>query len=86
MLNDVLYMAFVNELLETISYTFDTIDSMIIVGHNPSLTALAVTLVGFKEKFQMGGIMEIEFDCNSWIDISKEMLNLLAMKFQNNKF
>lgn len=77
MLNDVLYMAFVNELLETISYTFDTIDSMMIVGHNPSLTALAVTLVGFKEKFQMGGIMEIDFDCDSWIDISKENAKLI---------
>lgn len=78
MLNDVLYMAFVNELLETISYTFDTIDSMMIVGHNPSLTALAVTLVGFKEKFQMGGIMEIDFDCDSWIDISKENARLIS--------
>ncbi len=78
MLNEVLYMAFVNELLETISYTFDTVDSMLLVGHNPSLTALAVTLVGFKEKFQMGGIMEIHFDCNSWIDISKENAKLVS--------
>ena len=45
---------------------------MLLVGHNPSLTALAVTLVGFKEKFEMGGIMEINFDCDSWIEISKE--------------
>ena len=72
MLNEVLYMASVTELLETISYTFDTVDSMLLVGHNPSLTALAVTLVGFKEKFEMGGIMEINFDCDSWIEISKE--------------
>ena len=28
MYNEVLYMAFVNELIETISYTFDTVDSM----------------------------------------------------------
>ena len=62
MLNEVLYMAFVNELLETITYTFDTVDSMLLVGHNPSLTALAITLVGFKEKFQMGAVMEIDFD------------------------
>lgn len=78
MLNEVLYMAFVNELIETISYTFDTVDSMLLVGHNPSLTALAITLVGFKEKFQMGAIMEIEFDCNSWIDISKENARLIS--------
>ncbi len=78
MLNEVLYMAFVNELLETITYTFDTIDSMLLVGHNPSLTALAITLVGFKEKFEMGGIMEIDFDCNSWIDICKENAKLIS--------
>ena len=78
MLNEVLYMAFVNELLETISYTFDTVDSMLLVGHNPSLTALAITLVGFKEKFQMGAVMEIDFDCDSWIDICKENAKLVC--------
>ena len=78
MFNEVLYMAFVNELLETISYTFDTVENMILIGHNPSLTALAITLVDFREKFKMGGIMEIEFDCNSWIDISKENAKLVS--------
>lgn len=83
MLNEVLYMAFVNELLETITYTFDTVDSMLLVGHNPSLTALAITLVGFKEKFQMGAIMEIDFDCDSWIDICKENAKLISYEFPN---
>ncbi len=78
MFNEVLYMAFVNELLETISYTFDSVENMVLIGHNPSLTALAITLVGFKEKFQMGGIMEIDFDCNSWIEISKENAKLVS--------
>jgi phosphohistidine phosphatase len=78
MYNEVLYMAFVNELLETITYTFDTVDTMLLVGHNPSLTALAITLVDFKEKFEMGGIMEIEFDCDSWIDICKENAKLIS--------
>jgi phosphohistidine phosphatase len=78
MFNEVLYMAFVNELFETISYTFDSVDSMLLVGHNPSLTALAITLVGFKEKFEMGAIMEINFDCDSWIDISKDNAQLVS--------
>lgn len=83
MFNDVLYMAFVNELLETISYIFDTVDSVLLVGHNPSLTALALTLVGFKEKFQMGAVMEIDFDCDSWIDISKDNAKLIAYEAPN---
>ena len=78
MFNEVLYMAFVNELIETITYTFDTVDTMLLVGHNPSLTALAFTLVDFREKFQMGGIMKIEFNCNSWIDVSKENAKLIS--------
>jgi phosphohistidine phosphatase len=83
MYNEVLYMAFVNELLETISYTFDTVDSMLLVGHNPSLTALAVTLVDFKEKFQIGGVMQIDFDCDSWIDISKNNAKFVSYEIPN---
>lgn len=83
MFNEVLYMAFVNELFETISYTFDSVDSMLLVGHNPSLTALAITLVGFKEKFEMGAIMEINFDCDSWIDISKDNAHLVSYELAN---
>jgi len=78
MYNEVLYLAFVNELIETISYTFDTVDTMILIGHNPSLTALAITLIDFKEKFEIGGVMEIEFNCNSWIDIGKENAKLVS--------
>lgn len=78
MFNEVLYMAFVNELIETITYTFDSVENMILVGHNPSLTALALTLVGFKEKFEMGSVMEIDFNCNSWIDICKENAQLIS--------
>jgi phosphohistidine phosphatase len=85
MYNEVLYMAYVNELLETISYTFDSVDSMVLIGHNPSLTALAITLLGFKEEFKMGAIMQIDFDCNSWIDICKENASLISYESPENK-
>ena len=84
MLNEVLYMAFVNELIETITYTYDTVDTMLIVGHNPSLTALAVTLVGFKEKFEEGALMQIDFDCDSWIDIDKTNAKLISYTKPSN--
>lgn len=80
MYNEVLYMAYLNELVETITYTFDTVDSMLLVGHNPSLTTLAISFVDFNEKIVPGGIVEIEFDCNSWIDISKENARLISYK------
>lgn len=81
MYNEVLYMAYLNELIETITYTFDTVDSMLLVGHNPSLTTLAISLVDFKEKIVPAGIVEIEFDCNSWIDISKENAKLISYEY-----
>ncbi|OCL83996.1 SixA phosphatase family protein [Arcobacter porcinus] len=77
MLNEVLYMAFVNELIETITYTYDSVDNLLIIGHNPSLTALAVTLLGFKERVESGAILEINFDCDSWIDIDKSNAKLV---------
>lgn len=76
MYNEVLYQAFVNEVIESITYTFDDVNTLMIVGHNPSLTALGVTIVGLKEKILMGEVLKIEFDCNSWtsIDISNARL------------
>ncbi len=71
MYNEVIYQAFVNEIVESITYTFDTVDSLLIIGHNPSLTALAITFTEFKEEIKMGSIVKIEFDCNSWTTIDK---------------
>jgi phosphohistidine phosphatase len=77
MYNEVLYQAFLNELLETISYTFDIVDELFIVGHNPSLATLAYSLVNFKEEFKPCMVLKIEFDCHSWIDIDKENARLV---------
>lgn len=76
MYNEVLYQAFVNELIESITYTFDDVQSLMIIGHNPSLTALGITLAGLKDKIEMSELIKIEFDCNSWtsIDISNARL------------
>lgn len=71
MYNEVIYQAFLNELMETISYTYDNIDSLLIIGHNPALASLAVNLTTFREELKMGGIVKITFDCNAWIDIAK---------------
>lgn len=72
MYNEVLFQAFVNELFETITYTFDTVNEMFLIGHNPSLTALTITLDIYKEEIKPGEVVKIEFDTDSWINISKE--------------
>lgn len=76
MYNEVIYQAFVNEIVESITYTFDTVDSLMIIGHNPSLTALAITFTEFREEIKMGSIVKIEFDCDSWTAIDKNNAKL----------
>lgn len=72
MYNEVLFHAFVNELFETITYTFDTVNTMLVIGHNPSLSALAITLNIYKNEIKPGEVLKIEFDTNSWINVGKE--------------
>lgn len=72
MYTEVLFQAFVNELFETITYTFDTVNTMFLIGHNPSLSALAITLDVYKSEIKPGEVLKIEFDTDSWINISKE--------------
>ncbi len=69
--NEVIYQAFLNELHEIITYTYDTVDSMILIGHNPSLAILALNYCSYKEEFDMGYVIRIDFHCDSWIDVSK---------------
>lgn len=83
MFNEVLYQAFLNELIETISYTFDTVSELFLIGHNPSLAALAYTFVNFKEEFKPCTVLKIEFNCDSWIDIDKDNANLIWIQRVN---
>ena len=71
MYNEVIYQAFVNEIVESLTYTFDNVDSLMIIGHNPALTGLAITFTEFREEIKMGSIVKIEFDCHSWTTIDK---------------
>jgi len=76
MYNEVLFQAYVNELIETITYTFDTIDEIFLIGHNPSLTALTITLNVYREEIKPGEVLKVEFNTNSWINISRENAKL----------
>ncbi len=77
MYNEVIYQAFLHEIVESITYTFDTVDSLMIVGHNPSLSALAITYAGFKEEMDMASVVRIDFNCSSWTSIDKSNAKLI---------
>lgn len=69
--NDSIYKAFLNELIETISYTYDNVNSLFLVGHNPALATLAFKFTKIKQKVDMGSVVRIDFDCDSWLDINE---------------
>ena len=71
MYNEVIYQAFLNEIIESITYTFDNVNTLMVIGHNPALTALGFTLGNFKRKLGMGEVLKIDFNCNSWTLIDK---------------
>ncbi len=80
--NQTLYMGYVNEVKEVLSYTYDEVETLLLVGHNPSLTALCITLNDeFREKMQMGSIVQLEFDCVSWLDISKSNARFISYDY-----
>lgn len=79
--NEYIYEAYVNVLQEIVSYIYDEHDTAFLVGHNPGVTALAYMLGDFKEEMPTCAIVEIEFDCNSWMDVSKQNAKLVAYEY-----
>lgn len=77
MYNEVIYNAFLNELIETISYTFDIVNELFIIGHNPSLALLAHSFVNYKQELKPCTVLKIEFNCSSWIDINSDNAHLV---------
>lgn len=69
--NQYIYEAYVTVLQEIVSYIHDSNDTVFLVGHNPGVSALAYVLAGMKEDMPTCAIAQIEFDCDSWMDVSK---------------
>jgi len=79
MYNEVLYQGYLEELIESVNFTFHTIDTLILVGHNPLISNLANHFVGYKEKLKMGVVLEIEFNTSSWVDIEPSNAKLIEI-------
>ena len=79
--NQYIYEAFVTMLQETISYIYDEHETAFLVGHNPGVSALAYTYCNMKENLPTCSIVEIEFDCDSWMDASKDNAKLISYEY-----
>lgn len=79
--NPYIYEAYVNSLQEVVSYIHDTHETVFLVGHNPGVSALAYMLCDLKESIPTCAIVEIEFNTDSWMEVSKENSKLISYDF-----
>ncbi len=74
--NEAFYEGFLTEAIEAINFTFHTVNTLILVGHNPLLSNFASYFVSYKNSMKMGEVLKIEFDTLSWIDIDSSNAKL----------
>jgi phosphohistidine phosphatase len=79
--NQYIYEAYVNTLQEIVSFIYDEYDTVFLVGHNPGVSALAYMLSDLKESIPTCATVEIDFDCDSWMDVSRENSTLVSYDF-----
>ncbi|MBU1659071.1 CHAD domain-containing protein [bacterium] len=76
-----IYESSVNELHKIVSEIDDENRVVFLFGHNPSLNELAQKYINLNENIPTCGIVEIEFDCDSWTDISAKNARLLSFDY-----
>jgi len=79
--NQYIYEAFINTLQDIVSFIHDDNDTVFLVGHNPGVSALAYTLCDLKENLPTCAIVEIDFECDSWMEVSKGNSTLVSYDF-----
>ena len=77
--NEVLYQGYLEELIESVNFTFHTVDTLLLVGHNPLLSNFANYFVGYKDKIKMGTVLKLEFNTTSWVDIDASNAKLIEI-------
>lgn len=70
--NEVLYQGFLEELIESINFTFYSVETLLIVGHTHLLSNLAHHFVGYKDKMSDGMVIKIAFNTSSWVEVSAQ--------------
>jgi phosphohistidine phosphatase len=67
-----IYLKSHSMIIEDIKNLDNKLNIIFLVGHNPDLNILAYNLVNLIENIPTTGVVEIEFDTNSWKDISNK--------------
>ena len=83
--SDRIYGADKHEILDVVHETPAEVDSLVIVGHNEPISEFANMLSPeHVVSLPTTGIVALEFDCDSWYDISKENAKMLFYDFPKN--
>jgi phosphohistidine phosphatase len=77
--NEVLYQGYLEELIESVNFTFHTVETLMLVGHNPLITNLLNHFTGYKEKINMGEIVKLEFNTSSWVEVDFSNAKLIEI-------
>lgn len=76
-----IYEASATTLHKILTKVEDKTSIVFLFGHNPSLNELAENYTHFNENISTCAVVEIEFDCNSWADISAENARLASFDY-----
>ena len=77
-----IYEAPFENLLKAIKNVDDKYKTIFLIGHNPGLNDLANFLLGsFEDNIPTSGVLKIDFNTNSWKNISKDNSKLIFFKY-----
>ncbi|MEK6658533.1 MAG: histidine phosphatase family protein [Campylobacterota bacterium] len=79
--NQDIYESSPSTLHEILTKIDDKCGILFLVGHNPSLNMLAEYYVDFSQNIPTSGVVEIEFDCDKWADISAKNAKLISFDY-----
>ncbi len=86
MYNEYIYGASLPTILEIINFIEDEYDEVFLIGHNPGLNMLAFYLVDFNKNLPTCGIIEIEFDCQTWRDAVRKCAKLISFEYPKKNY
>lgn len=76
-----IYESSVDTLKKILAKVDDSCSVLFLVGHNPSLNMLAAEYVSFHENIPTCGVVEIDFECDKWADISAKNAKLVLFDY-----
>ena len=79
--NENIYSSTEMGLHKIIKNTNDKHKTLFLIGHNSELNMLVEDYVAFNENIVTCGIVEIEFECKKWKDISKKNAKFISFDY-----